>query len=77
MLEDLQPAVKVWPCLVRKVLSELDDSDRKLLQQFLDDAEKWPANPLSRALATKNISLSDKIISRHRLKGCSCSKILK
>ena len=77
MLEDLTPALKVWPCLVRTVMQSLDAADQKRLQEFLDNAEAWPANPLSRALATKGISLSDKVISRHRLRGCSCSKILK
>jgi len=77
MLEDLVPPAKVWPCLVRKTLTDLEPKDRELLQQFLNDTDSWPAIQLSRALATKNIALSDKVIARHRLKGCSCSRILK
>jgi hypothetical protein len=78
VLEDLvNPELKVWPCAVRTVVESLEPGDQKLLQGYLADADTWPARHLSRALAPKGIVLSDKVIGRHRLKECSCSKILK
>ena len=54
------------------VLNELDESDRKILQEALDDPKKWSPYGLHHALKLRGIKLNDKAISKHRSGECSC-----
>ena len=74
MLEDLQPAYIERKCKLRTVASTLEPKDSKLLYEFVADEESWSALGLSRALATKGISISDQVIKRHRTLRCSCTQ---
>lgn len=74
MLEDLQPTYYERKCKLRTVASTLEPKDSKLLYEFVADEENWSALGLSRALATKGISLSDQVIKRHRSMRCSCEQ---
>ena len=72
LLDDLAPHKQVRPCRARTLLTEFDESDKKILQAALLDEIKWPDHTLYKALKRKNISLSADAISRHRTGVCSC-----
>lgn len=74
MLENLEPVVNVLPCKVRTILKQLDTKDAEILTKALTD-DRWTPYALSKALAERGLALSDKVISKHQLKACSCSKI--
>lgn len=73
MLEGLEPPKnKAVFCKVDHVMSQLEEPDAKILQEALDDTERWKHKTLSNALRTRGISLADTTISKHRLKVCAC-----
>jgi hypothetical protein len=73
LLDDLAPHKQVRPCRVRTLLTtELEESDKKILQAAIADEAKWPDHTLYKALKRLNISLSADAISRHRTGVCSC-----
>jgi len=72
LLEGLEPNRREYPCNVDNVLNELDESDRKILQEALDDPKKWSPYGLHHALKLRGIKLNDKAISKHRSGECSC-----
>ena len=73
MLEGLEPPKnKTEFCKVDHVISQLEESDAKILQEALDDTERWKHKTLSNALRSRGISLADTTISKHRFKVCAC-----
>lgn len=74
MLEGLKPPVKVWPCKVRATAETLSKDDAKIL---LDAAENvdWKIYALQKALADRGLSLSEKVLHKHRNKICSCYRL--
>lgn len=72
LLDGLEPNRREYPCNVEKVLAELEEADRKILQEALDDQRKWSAYGLHYALKLRGIALNDKAISKHRSGECSC-----
>lgn len=71
MLEDLEPPIKQWSCLVRSIKETLDESDAAILEHAVMNPE-WKYQSLETALYRKGIKLGHKTIQRHRLKECSC-----
>lgn len=75
MLEGLKPPPnRTYFCRVAQVLAELDQADREILTQALNDTQSWPAKTLSNALRERNLSLADTTISRHRQLICQCRR---
>jgi hypothetical protein len=73
MLEGLEPPKnRAVFCKVNDVMNELEESDVKILQEALDDTERWKHKTLSNALRAKGVSLADTTISKHRLRVCAC-----
>jgi hypothetical protein len=75
MLEGLTPPrLKTVYCKVDEWLKKLDESDRKILQEALNNFELWPHSTLARALRAKGLDISDTTIGKHRNKDCACYK---
>jgi uncharacterized protein (DUF2141 family) len=74
MLEGLEPPKQKFTCKVSILLSDLDKKDGEILQAAIDDARKWPAKSLQKALKERGVSLADTVISKHRTKLCRCYK---
>lgn len=74
MLEGLTPNKRIYECRVLVVRSELDDSDRKILDDALADEKTWSAYALSKALIGRGIIVQDKAIKKHRDGLCICSR---
>jgi hypothetical protein len=73
MLEGLEPPKnRAVFCKVNDVMNELEESDVKILQEALNDTERWKHKTLSNALRAKGVSLADTTISKHRLRVCAC-----
>jgi len=73
MLEGLEPPKnRAVFCKVNDVMNELAESDVKILQEALNDTERWKHKTLSNALRAKGVSLADTTISKHRLRVCAC-----
>ena len=72
LLEGLEPNRREYPCNVDNVLKGLEEADRKILQDALDDPKKWSPYGLHHALNLRGIKLNDKAISKHRHGECSC-----
>lgn len=71
LLNDLKPPTHIPACRVRTVLATLDAADKKILIEALDNLE-WSAFGLHKALKSRGIDMSDRVISVHRRKKCSC-----
>lgn len=74
MLEGLTPATYDKKCLVGRTLDTLEKPDAKILQDALDDRERWTSNALEVALSGRGIKLGDGTIRKHRDKVCLCSR---
>ena len=72
LLAGLEPNRREYPCNVDNVLKELEEADRKILQDALDDPKKWSPYGLHHALKLRGIKLNDKAILKHRSGECSC-----
>lgn len=73
MLENLKPPETLRPCRIGRILESLEDKDRAILQNALDDVETWGANTLAKQLGkVANIKTADGTITKHRQKGCIC-----
>jgi hypothetical protein len=75
MLENLQPPSKKWPCKVRAILEGLNELDAQILEAAVMDSAKWKIKTLSDELRTVGIVISEKPLSTHRARLCSCWKI--
>lgn len=73
MLEGLEPAKnKSEYCKVQQTLEVLDDKDKKILNDALEDKDRWSDKGLSTALRQRGLSLADTTLSKHRKKTCAC-----
>lgn len=73
MLENLiPPSNGTLTCKIKILKTELDPKDAELLDQYLADVEHWGHSPLSRALKSVGVDLSDTTIAKHRKKECRC-----
>lgn len=62
-------------CKLGRLLLTLSEADREILTAALDNTWEWTAYNLSVQLKVNaNISISDKLITKHRLGGCSCER---
>jgi hypothetical protein len=75
MLENLRPPVKVVPCKVRALLESLSEPDAEILEAAVMDSAKWKVSVLTNELRKAGLVISEKPITNHRAKGCSCWKI--
>lgn len=75
ILDNLTPSPRLYPCKVRTVLTELDDDDRKILEEAIADTKAWTNNGLARSIQSRGIDLKPEPIRQHRLGECSCSRI--
>lgn len=75
MLEDLKPKPKLLKCKVGRFFDELEPSDQKLLQGYLDD-DDFSAESLSTALKERaNSDIGPTVIRKHRKGQCPCTKL--
>lgn len=65
MLEGLKPLRNQRVTRIDEVLLDLDDKDKKILLEALDNPD-WSSNGLSLALKHRGISISPSTITRHR-----------
>jgi len=72
MLEDLTPPVRVFPCKVRDVAQELDESDSTIFMNAIANLAEWSNNGLAAELTRRGVYISEKAIRKHRRKECSC-----
>lgn len=73
MLENLEPPQsKAIRCKIADISKELDQADRAIFQQAVDNIQLWKAKTLSRELYKRGIKLADVTITRHRQQLCSC-----
>ena len=73
MLEGMTPPNgKTQSCKVRTVAALLDESDKKILYNAVEDADTWPIKTLMRALNERGIQISDSPLTNHRAKTCAC-----
>jgi hypothetical protein len=73
MLEDLVPPQRVFPCKVRELSQELDESDATIFMKAIADIANWSNNGLAAELSKRNVYISEKSIRKHRRKECSCA----
>jgi hypothetical protein len=73
MLEGLTPPPKfTGSCRVKTLSSELDEKDREIFLNAVDDLANWPVKTLRKALAERGLQISDSPLYSHRAKSCSC-----
>ena len=74
MLEGLTPNKRTYECRVIVIRSELDEPDKKILDEALADEKTWSAYALSKALIGRGLVVQDKAIKKHRDGLCVCSR---
>lgn len=72
MLEGLQPIKRHYPCPVKELIDTLDETDKTILQEALDNEKRWTAYALHAALKPRGAVIHDKAIRKHRTGDCSC-----
>ena len=72
MLEDLTPPVKAFPCRVRQIATELDESDAVIFMNAIENIDAWSNNGLAAELTKRGVQISEKTIRKHRNRYCSC-----
>jgi len=72
VLEGLEPSKYSPVCKVREIADTLEESDRKILMDAVNDSDKWGAIALRNALNKRGLQVSDKPITRHREGRCDC-----
>jgi hypothetical protein len=72
MLEGMTPPVRVFPCRVRTLTTEFDESDARIFTEALSDHDAWSNHQLSAALTKRGVPISEKAIRKHRSGLCSC-----
>ena len=75
MLENLQPPSKKSPCKVRALMDSMNELDAQILEAAVLDSAKWKIKTLADELRTLGLVISEKPISTHRARLCSCWKI--
>lgn len=73
MLDGLKPPrTKAIYCKIDQIGESLDDKDRAIFFQAIDDHDAWGARTLSTELRKRGVSVADTTITRHRQRGCAC-----
>jgi transposase len=73
MLEGLTPPPKfIGTCKVKTLASELDEKDREIFLNAVNDDTSWPVKTLRKALAERGLQISDSPLYSHRAKSCAC-----
>jgi hypothetical protein len=73
MLEGLEPIKsKSEYCKIAQTMETLDAKDQKILNEALDDRDKWSDKGLSTALRQRGLSIADTTLSKHRKRICAC-----
>jgi hypothetical protein len=72
MLEGLTPTPRKTNCKVKTVLDGLEQKDRQILLDALQDPS-WPTLTLANSLSERGVEISESPIRRHRLGRCSCA----
>jgi hypothetical protein len=72
MLEGMQPERKQTACGVRKLYYSLDDKDRQILLDALDNHVAWNNTDLEKALRDRGAKISYGVLRKHRKQQCSC-----
>jgi metal-responsive CopG/Arc/MetJ family transcriptional regulator len=75
MLENLQPPNKKTPCKVRTVMDSLNELDAQILEAAVLDSAKWKIKTLADELKSLGLVISEKPLTTHRARLCSCWKI--
>lgn len=75
MLENLEPPEQSRSCRIGSILSHLDESDRTILTDALNDQARWSSHALMVALKERGLQVSIHPIINHRRGICKCSKI--
>lgn len=75
MLENLTPPEHSRSCKVGSILAELEQSDKTILTDALNDQVRWSSHALMIALKQRGIQISIHPIINHRSGLCRCSKI--
>jgi len=75
MLQGMTPNDRYGgPChIVKKAIAELDDSDKKILFDALDNIQ-FSNLRLSSELTERGFSVSENVIRRHRTGKCACAR---
>ncbi len=75
MLENLQPPNKKTPCKVRTLMDSLNELDAQILEAAVLDSGKWKIKTLADELKSLGLVISEKPLTTHRARLCSCWKI--
>lgn len=75
MLENLKPPAKKSPCKVRTLMDSLNELDAEILEAAVLDSAKWKIKTLADELRSLGLVISEKPLTTHRARLCSCWKI--
>jgi hypothetical protein len=75
MLENLKPPARKHPCKVKSVMDELNELDAQILEAAVLDSAKWKIKTLADELRSVGIVISERPLTTHRARLCSCWKI--
>ena len=75
MLENLKPPARKATCKVRTIMDTLNELDAEILEAAVMDSAKWKIKTLADELRNLGIVISEKPLTTHRARLCSCWKI--
>lgn len=75
MLENLKPPTRTTPCKVRTIMNDLEPADAEILEAAVMDSARWKIKTLVDELRKSGVDISERPITSHRTKACSCWKI--
>lgn len=75
MLENLQPPSKKPACKVRTLMDGMNELDAQILDAAVLDSGKWKIKTLADELKMLGLIISEKPLTTHRARLCSCWKI--
>lgn len=59
-------------CKVGRTYLALDENDRKIFREAVENVEEWPALTLERELRSNGVMISNDTILQHRYGNCAC-----
>lgn len=71
MLEDLTPMPRDRRCKVTRIMDQLSEKDREILQATFSDPN-WNMSALSKALRSKGIIVVADTLRSHQRGACAC-----
>lgn len=73
MLEGMTPPPRTGTtCKVETISRTLEDKDKKILIEAVNDQARWSVKNLIKALNERGLQISDTPIYNHRAKTCAC-----